>query len=660
MKYLFKLNWLKTLILFTLVLFSFTQIQASTTPSDSLEKILSTTKDTNRLALIAELYKLHRNKDIEQSFKYSEMMIREAKQFKHKRYLADGYHALAACYNVKSKTDSAVIYLDSAINIKRSLGDKKNLFKSIANKGIYLMRSGNYVDATENVNTALKIALDIKDQNAIADCYGYLGHLFYYQKNFPQALNYHQLAARQQLELGDTLHYGWEVMNSGIAHEQLKQYDLAVTDYLKALNICIKYKDELTASQCYNNLGKLMQENGEPAKAIEYLGKALIIRQKFQDNYGIAFSSVFMGKAYIDLKKNDKALQAAERAILLMQTIQSPELRLTAFQLKAEALENMGRYKEALAAMQSAKTLADTLYEKEKTQITNDALVKYETERVKREKDETSAKNQLLAKEIKLKSLETESAKNATRALALGGLLIFILVGSGAGFWYLKNQQKQKDLLAKERDNLTRQKFSEVIQAEENERTRIARDLHDGLGHLLSAAKLHLAAVGKIDMENAGIVDNATKIIDDAVVEVRAVSHNLMPASLTELGLVSALAELSRKINEAGSIVVDFKPSPDFPRLSSSVEVALYRAAQETLNNMLKHSQAKQISIALNYTGPKIDLQMSDNGIGFDTNSIKDSQGLGWKNIFSRIEMLNGEVNVNSSKGKGTTVKIRV
>jgi signal transduction histidine kinase len=374
----------------------------------------------------------------------------------------------------------------------------------------------------------------------------------------------------------------------------------------------------------------------------------------------MAFSTVYLGKANLDLGNNVKALQEAEQALSYLETIQSPELKISANQLKAKALENMGKDKEAIAALHAAKLLADSLYQKEKTQITNEALVKYETQRIKREKDEIATRNELMAKEIKLKSLEAESAKNATQVLALGGLLAFILLGSGAGFWYLKNQQKQKDQLALEREILTRQKFGEVIQAEENERTRIARDLHDGLGHLLSAAKLHLNAIENELAENASIINNATTIIDEAVVEVRAVSHNLMPASLTELGLVSALAELSRKTIRVGNLVVDFHHSPDFPRLASSVEVALYRAAQETLNNMLKHSQAKQIIINLHKTSQKIELQIADNGIGFDTENIKNSQGIGWKSIFSRIEMLQGEVMVNSEKDKGTTVKISV
>ncbi len=133
-----------------------------------------------------------------------------------------------------------------------------------------------------------------------------------------------------------------------------------------------------------------------------------------------------------------------------------------------------------------------------------------------------------------------------------------------------------------------------------------------------------------------------------------------MPSGLTEYGLTRVLEQLVKKVNDSRQLHVELVISESDERLNTSLEIAIYRMIQEVLNNMIKHSKANSIEVNLDYTGDKILLYMRDNGIGFNTKNIEHSTGIGWKNIFSRVYMMNGEINIESSPGNGTEVNIEL
>ena len=156
------------------------------------------------------------------------------------------------------------------------------------------------------------------------------------------------------------------------------------------------------------------------------------------------------------------------------------------------------------------------------------------------------------------------------------------------------------------------------------------------------------------------LLKNAMTLVDDAVQEVRNVSHNMMPAALIQFGLISMLQSLARKISEAKIVQVDFTSSGFENRLDQTIEIALYRVIQEILNNAIKHANATHVSIFLDNSIKQINLKIADNGKGFDTTKINESTGIGWKNIFSRIAMINGEITVNSELLKGSSINIKI
>ena len=206
--------------------------------------------------------------------------------------------------------------------------------------------------------------------------------------------------------------------------------------------------------------------------------------------------------------------------------------------------------------------------------------------------------------------------------------------------------------------------ISAIINTEENERKRFAKDLHDGLGPLMSTVKMSLSALGeKIkDPTDTVILNNTNHLINEAINTLKDISNNLSPHVLSNFGLSSALSAFIAKINQTRAIEVEFKSNMENARLESEKEVVMYRAACELINNSILHSGASRIEIELNKHEKFITLQFYDNGRGFDTASLgsEDTKGMGLSNIDTRVKSVDGVFILESNPGNGTSALIKI
>lgn len=204
--------------------------------------------------------------------------------------------------------------------------------------------------------------------------------------------------------------------------------------------------------------------------------------------------------------------------------------------------------------------------------------------------------------------------------------------------------------------------MSSIINAQEKERTRLGRELHDGVGQLLSAIKLNLNVLAldfKEDISKIDTVDDLKEIIDKAIDEVRNISHNLVPQSLEEFGLALAVENMCNTMNyrQKSEVIYDIFQLNNI-RFNSIIELNYYRIAQEMLQNAIKHSQATEIYLLLEYANEKLSLEVRDNGQGIQDIDKAQNKGIGLNNIISRINYLNGTVEFDSVLGKGTSIKV--
>ena len=224
-------------------------------------------------------------------------------------------------------------------------------------------------------------------------------------------------------------------------------------------------------------------------------------------------------------------------------------------------------------------------------------------------------------------------------------------------FKYMKKVEQEK------RD-MEKTLLNAIIQAEETERKRFAKDLHDGLGPILSTVKMSLSSLSRIekDDQTKKILRNTDMVIEEAIKSIREISNNLSPHILNNFGLNKAMRNFINKINYSDTIQIKFTSDLEDDRFESNTEVVLYRVLCELINNTLKHAEATLISISLKKRPGLISCDYKDNGKGFDINLLSHSQhsGMGYSNMVSRINSLNGSLNLTSEKEKGTKASITV
>lgn len=206
-----------------------------------------------------------------------------------------------------------------------------------------------------------------------------------------------------------------------------------------------------------------------------------------------------------------------------------------------------------------------------------------------------------------------------------------------------------------------------IIEAQENERRRISRELHDGLGQLLSAAKLNIGMIEfaqNQSKERAGeILKQIDTIVSKAIVEARRIAHDLRPTTLDDFGLIPALRILCQEFSKLTGIKVKFQVSQLLERIEPKVEIAIYRIIQESFNNISKYAEATEVSLDLYRKENYVYVRVKDNGSGFDVDSSKSKKtghGFGLLNMKERAELVGGKVEILSTPGQGTEVLLEI
>jgi len=250
----------------------------------------------------------------------------------------------------------------------------------------------------------------------------------------------------------------------------------------------------------------------------------------------------------------------------------------------------------------------------------------------------------------------------------IASVIVLLVLGS-----LLDRNFRHRHQLAKQREELQQQRIQQLemdkqliavdamLKGQEEERSRLAKDLHDGLGGLLSGVKYSLSNMKDnliVTPDNMAVFERSLDMLDASIRELRRVAHNMMPEMLNKFGLDEALKEYTNAVNATKLLAVKYQSLGMEDRVHQSTEIIVYRIVQELLNNVLKHAGASEAFIQLIRENSRLNIVVEDNGKGFDTGILKDSKGAGWTNIRSRVEYLKGLLDLHSEPGKGTLVNI--
>ena len=236
-----------------------------------------------------------------------------------------------------------------------------------------------------------------------------------------------------------------------------------------------------------------------------------------------------------------------------------------------------------------------------------------------------------------------------------------ISISLSIGVMYAHKLFKYIDRLNRQRQLLNKRILTAVLRTEEKSRSRFSKELHDGLGPLLSSARMSLSALSREERsaDQREIIDNTTYVIDEAIRSLREISNNLSPHVLNDFGLARGVQNFIDKSAAMHDVKIRFTTNLRSERFDTDVEVILYRVICELINNSLKHSGCSQINLSLALRSGVLTLDYSDDGRGFNPQAMLDC-GMGLSNIASRINSLGGTFDIASSKGKGMRAAIRV
>ncbi|MCB9360853.1 MAG: tetratricopeptide repeat protein [Flavobacteriales bacterium] len=600
------------------------------------------------------LYKLSTHlfsSNTDSSIKIAQIAYHKYRLAKNTFGQAKSLNAIGFFYYYQSKYDSAENYYNRAIVASEMAKDTLTWSKAIGNLGLIESAKSNYQKAATLLFQSLKIAesLNNPDSSFLAGRYLDAANPLILNSRNREGLE----LVKKGVEIGEKIN-NKQILSNGYnslasIYIHINEYDSAEYYLLKSIEIKQTLNNLLGLAKGYNNLSQLKVDTKDYKNALKYAQKSLKLAIEYGNQYEIANSYNSVGTCYLRLKEDKRAIYPLQEAIKNATEAGAINLKYVAHTNLAKAYYNLKDYKLAYEHYKIYQEHKNKLITEDYNKQITDSRTKYETEKKEAENNQLKIENELKSNEI-----ATKQAEKRTLIISFIALIIFIV--ALAFFISYKRKIKAQKLLQQEE----KLRFKAVIEAEEKERIRIAKELHDGLGQLLSTAKLNVASLeGNVDKEDEILVKNASDLIDNAVKEVRSISHNMMPVALTQLGLISAIKELTNKMNDSGLLNVKFESNIE-TRLNSSIEISIYRVIQEILNNTIKHAQAKIITILLTKEKERLTLLISDDGVGFNTNEIENSKGIGWKSIFSRIAMLNGDINVDSSKDKGTNLLVSI
>jgi two-component system, NarL family, sensor kinase len=525
------------------------------------------------------------------------------------------------------------------------------------NIGVVYFEQKNYAEAIPHFEKSLEIAKSVKNKNAELLATTNLGTCYENTGNFIKADEYYKKTEKQLLTTTN--------------------YDGIVSNYINQASLAGKqknYKESLAyTDKCFyylNNFEGLIKYKHYVFENAAYVNKIL-------GNFDKAFMLQDSQIVYKDISINEKA----NAELLDLQTKYETEKKQLTINLlsKADSIKSLrienqtveiNKQQLSLASQQLAITQSNL-------QVANDSLLLAENSLLLIENDlELANKNKIininqlenlqqqqhitnLAQEKKIRDLEISKKNN----LLVGLGLLFPILLTGSFFWYKHKQQQHKHNLQTQLFEQEKKSTINILAAEEKERKRIASDLHDGVGQLMTAAWLNMQAINEnaknTDTETKELLNKTMYLVDESCKEVRAVSHNMMPNALLKKGLVNAVREFLQQIN-VKSTKINLQTDGLNNPLPNHIETVLYRVIQESVNNVIKHAQATSLDISINQDETGIDVMIEDNGKGFNFSEANKKDGIGLQNIKSRIEYLKGTVEWNTAENKGTLVAIHI
>jgi len=642
---------------------------------DSLQNDLKNSKDDSvTVLLFTALANEYYSYDTVKSRHYLEKGYLLAKKMNWDYALGDYYQIKAMNKQISADHDMAHLFFDSAIfyfkktiKSKQPHGEVENaklsMATSLGEKANILVKRGKSEEAIVVYLTTLETwkTSDNPQKNvAIGTYYTKISAIYYELKQYDKALFYDRLALSYYITQNNEEAVAWAyifISNDFIA---LKQMDSSIHYMALTKPIIEQLNNHRLNVRYYNNLGQISSEKKDYRSAIRYYEKTIAEAKITNSIYQVLLHQKMIGICYVRLGEYATAREYLLTALPAAVAGNYVRDKIEILQELVTVEEKTNHISDAFTYLKKLVALRDSVNQENSKKAVAEIENKYQS--AQKEKNILQLQND---KKIQALSIKQKSTLNY---FLIGSVVVLLLIG----FMGYRNFRHRR-LLALQQDDLQQQRIRELekdkqlvavdsmLKGQEEERSRLAKDLHDGLGGMLSGVKFSLMNMKSnliINHENVVVFERSLDMLDTSIRELRRVAHNMMPEALVKFGLDEALKDYCNNINSSNILHVQYQSFGMEHRLESNTEIIIYRIIQELFNNIFKHANASETLVQLLREQNRLSITVEDNGKGFDINDLEKSKGAGWANIRSRVEYLKGKLDLHSDNNKGTSVNI--
>lgn len=561
------------------------------------------------------------------------------------------YVNLARIYFLQKKNEEASKYANLAIPLAEKLNHIDSQVVLLTIKGSIQKRKGDYVETLILYEKALKKATRYNLDKRKCEIYNNLARLYWVNDNENKAL----LEVEKSIVLAEKNNYQKSIVDSynikGVLHFS-KNKDSSIFYYNKALPLAQKIKNKYFEGVISYNLGDTYLGLNKFSKSLKSLHHAEKIALEINNNSSLHYINLSLGIYFEKLHKYDKAIKKYKKAIYDYGKYVDDYQRMRAYWILSGVLYHAEDFKQAYLYLEEYLELNETLFDAEKTK-------EFDTIRTEYEVDKKNNQITLLEKEKELESIKKNRIVYGSIVIILILILVVLVYRNRINIQKII-KKRDESVFQKETERLEQeQKLKHIqglIEGQDKEKNRIAKELHDGVGGMLAGIKLHLFQINTVLKNNDinGVTNNLTKAFN----EIRLLSHDLSTNYIKDKDLFLLLSDLKDQFELSNLFTIEYFIFPEdcLKEISFDIKHNLYRILQELFTNISKHAKAQNVSVSFTKQENILVLIVEDDGVGFNFKTI--SKGIGLKNVEERVLGLKGKLKVETNIDKGTHIII--
>lgn len=549
-----------------------------------------------------------------------------------------------------SSPDEVLLFANKLLAMASNNKQFTYIIEAYQSKGVAYRLKGNLKLALKNLFKSADLAIEYQNDKLLTSDYLEIANTYMSNNDFKNAIVYNKKAIAIIRLHGNKEQLAINLLNTGFSYYRLNELDSALSLYNEAAPIFDDINLKIGKAYTIGNRALVYWKQEKYVIAEQDLLRAIKMLDALGDTFGMADYHNQLGRIYSERRQTEKAINHTLTALKMAKDLDLKEQIRDATLLLSELYEVAKDYPKAFTYQSQYIAYKDSIENTEATKQLANLRTDFEVSQ----------------KEKEIALLEKKQLSNRIYSI----VTVFLLLFSILLLLYFRQRFKNTQLMAHNERNqhdekikklLTTQEtktLQSMVQGQEKERKRIARELHNHFGSLMATIKVNLNAIDENTISNHHTL---TILVDQACTDIRNLSHELNMGISDNFGLVPALKELTSHLQQANGIEVEFTAAMCQEQMSSENEIIVYRIVQELVSNVLKHALATKLSILLTCFDDEslINIIVQDNGKGFSTTEkSKDVSGMGLKTLKEIISDLNGSIKFDSNSTSGTTVNI--